>query len=261
MAIFHCNVRGVARSKSGAAVVDYIAREGKYIAVGKEFATVWSSNMPAFCDNNPREYFAQADIHERSNGRIGTKLVIALPHELALDQQKSLITDILAHALPSGLPYVAAIHFQPGNTHAHVLFSERIVTPASANLCPAAFFRRGGAKKSRDCHGCAWLRSVRQTVAERINQALALRGYTARVDHRTLAAQGITDRLPSAHRGPKNFERPSRLQMRAQRAWAETSWTQNKVQRELTLARVAAKKDQMLQSAEVDYGDYTRPGM
>ena len=75
------------------------------------------------------------------------------------------------------------------------------------NRTPETWFRRAGkgekagAKKTLELRSKDWLLSVRREWSYEANKALEKAGHQVRIDHRTLAAQGI-DREPTQHRGP-----------------------------------------------------------
>lgn len=202
MACYHCSVNTVGRNKSGAAICDYILRQGKYSRDASEVMASWEANIPGFA-SSASDFFSSADVHERANGRLGKKLVIALPVELCAAENEALVKAICGDIFDEKTPYICALHAGNGtNPHAHIFVSERVVTPAAAKATTAAaFFRRGVARKTTRMKSKDWLRHVRQTVAARQNEALRRAGHSARVDHRTLAAQGI-HRAAQAHRGP-----------------------------------------------------------
>ena len=56
-------------------------------------------------------------------------------------------------------------------------------------------------RQSRKTKNRAWLFEVRELWAKLANAALEKGGHEARIDHRSLEAQGITERLPQLHRG------------------------------------------------------------
>ena len=92
------------------------------------------------------------------------------------------------------------------NPHCHLLISERVNDGISR--APGQWFKRaakdpskGGAKKTNELRPREWLLQCRELWAERANHALRLAGHEARIDHRTLEAQGI-DRVPTTHLGP-----------------------------------------------------------
>lgn len=54
---------------------------------------------------------------------------------------------------------------------------------------------KGGAQKTEALKPKAWLEQTREAWADHANRALERAGHDARIDHRTLEAQGI-ERLP-----------------------------------------------------------------
>ena len=69
----HLNVKTGSRSsgQSAAAKYDYISREGRYARARRdEVVHIESGAMPAFAASDARLYWAAADSHERSNGRL-----------------------------------------------------------------------------------------------------------------------------------------------------------------------------------------------
>lgn len=211
MAIYHLHARTGSRGQghSATAKAAYNLREGEYTANRHELAFSTSGNMPAWASESPMTYWEATDLYERKNASLFREIEFALPHELTQAQAAE-----LAHGFARSvcdehrLPYTLAMHEKEGNRHAHLLYSERMNdgharTPetwfkraANADRDPAS----GGAKKVDLSHK-AVLQHHRSAWSERCNQALAKHGHEARIDHRTLAAQGI-DRLPQIHLGP-----------------------------------------------------------
>ncbi len=76
-----------------------------------------------------------------------------------------------------------AIHDDEGNPHAYVLLTLRVLEKETFGL------------KARGWNRTEILEGWRESWAVAVNVALAERGISDRVDHRTLAAQGI-DREP-----------------------------------------------------------------
>jgi hypothetical protein len=87
------------------------------------------------------------------------------------------------------------------------MFSERTLDGIERE--PNVFFKRantkeperGGAVKERTWQHKDTLLELRQAWAETANGALAREGHEPTLDHRSLAAQGITDREPEPHLG------------------------------------------------------------
>jgi hypothetical protein len=211
MALYHLSARTGTRATGASALAkaQYIQREGRYARVPDAVVYTASGNLPSFAQGQASAYWDAADLYERSNGRLFKEVEFALPLELGSAEQRQL-ADAFAQELQAGerLPYTLAIHAGHGrNPHCHVLLSERVndgvARPASQ------WFRRwnerspdaGGARKSRALHPRAWLERVRERWAALVNRALERAGVRERVDHRSLAAQGLA-REPQIHLGP-----------------------------------------------------------
>lgn len=219
MAIFHLRARTATRASgaSAAAAAAYLLRLGKYAKAGHD-PCIFShtGNMPAWADG-PRqrlEYWRAADLHERSNGRLFKSLEFALPRELNHAQRVALAREfckrIARTETGEPLPYLMAIHAGRNvNSHCHLMVSEKVRD--SHDRTPELWFSRaapegkkpesGGARKTGDLKPREWLLATRELLARLTNEALAAAGFAARVDHRSLADQGI-NRVPGVHLGP-----------------------------------------------------------
>lgn len=221
MAIYHLCVSVGSRSggQSAAAKADYIEREGKYKEGAEEVAHTEHGYMPEFAAADPRQYWEAADLYERANGRLYRQVEFALPVELELREQIALAHDFAERLTAAGKwPYTLAIHKgeydhrgkktdTPRNPHVHLIISER--GNDGINRSPEQWFKRanksqpekGGAAKTKSMESREWLLATRELWAEMANASLERNGHESRIDHRTLIAQGITDRLPQTHRG------------------------------------------------------------
>lgn len=213
MAIYHLTAKTVSRGLSVSAAVrsDYIERCGRYAGDHEELLHKGHGNMPAWASDDPRNYWEAADVHERANGRLFKQLEFALPKELSPEQQTALAASFcreMAQTKDGPLPYSFAVHkgHDKENPHCHLLISERVNDGISR--APEQWFKRaakdpakGGAKKTNELRPREWLLLCRELWAERANHALRLAGHEARIDHRTLEAQGI-ERAPTTHLGP-----------------------------------------------------------
>ena len=211
-AIFHLHARTGSRSKgqSARAAAAYIQRAGEYHRdQADELLYTESGHMPAWAAAEPTTYWDAADLHERANGRLFKRVEVALPLALTETEQRELAVGF-AHHLTDGeaLPYTLAIHAGNGtNPHCHLLISER--TNDGLERAPEQWFRRynaavperGGARKTEALKPKAWLEEARAAWAAQTNQALERAGHDVRIDHRSLAAQGV-ERLPGVHLGP-----------------------------------------------------------
>lgn len=225
MAIYHLNLKSGSRGggQSAAAKMDYIEREGKYEKGKAEIAHIEHGNMPEFAQNYPRHYWQSADQYERENGRLFTQIEFALPKELNHEQQLELTREFIQSVCGEHhLPYSFAIHKgqydhsgkrtnSEAKPHVHLIISER----ANDGILRSAeqWFKRankkipsqGGAAKIRAIKSTDWLENQRATWAKLANNALEKAGYEARIDHRSLEAQGITDRLPQSKKGAAQY--------------------------------------------------------
>ncbi len=230
----HVNVKTGSRGtgQSAAAKYDYISRVGKYEAACQdEVVHLESGCMPAFAASDARLYWAAADCHERSNGRLFRSLTAALPNSLDFAGRLDLARSFAAHVTAGELPYTLVLHAglskmagKPDNPHLHLVFSERVND--GVERAAERWFRRaapkggdpaaGGAKKSERTKPKAWLEETREAWAAEMNQAFDRAGVSDRVTSESHATQlarareagdaAAEERLllnpPSAHIGP-----------------------------------------------------------
>ena len=107
----HVNVKTGSRGsgQSAAAKYDYISRAGKYGAARQdELVHIESGCMPSFAASDARLYWAAADSHERSNGRLFRSLTAALPNSLDSAGRLQLARSFAAHVTAGELPYTLA---------------------------------------------------------------------------------------------------------------------------------------------------------
>ena len=221
MAIYHLHLSYGSRGRGHIAAnkMDYLACRGKYDKGEKGVAHIKHGYMPRFARNDPFLYWKSADLYERSNGRLFYEVQVALPSELTQQEQIALARDFSQRlTAPERLPHTLIVRRglyddrgrkldTPANPHARLVFSDRgndgIDRPAAQWFMRAQTSRpaAGGAAKSRKTKNRAWLFEVRELWAKLANAALEKGGHEARIDHRSLEAQGITERLPQLHRG------------------------------------------------------------
>ena len=143
--------------------------------------------------------------HKRGDATVAREFVVALPAELDADQRQDLAR---RYARELAERYRVAVDVNvhaPGkegdqrNHHAHILLS----------ACYANTWGKLGKKAVEldpiHCqrHGLANVVEVERERWEQLaNQALEKAGQEARIDHRSLEAQGIYDRAPTVHLGP-----------------------------------------------------------
>ena len=212
MASYHCSVKvgGKGQARGHAA---YIAREGHYAERDgyEDLEATGYGNLPSWAEHEPLVFWSAADRHERANGATYREIEIALPRELNPDQRQALVLDFIRQEIGERHAHQWAIH-NPGaalaggeQPHAHLMYSERTVDGIERGA--EQYFKRyngkhpelGGCRK--DSAGTEErLLETRQRWAEVQNAHLQQHGHVARVDHRSLADQGI-DRAPEQHLG------------------------------------------------------------
>ena len=203
----HLNVKTGSRSsgQSAAAKYDYISREGRYARARRdEVVHIESGAMPAFAASDARLYWAAADSHERSNGRLFRSLTAALPNSLDLAKRLELARSFAAQVTGGEMPYTLALHAglskepgTPDNPHLHLVFSERVNDGVARGA--DKWFRRaapagrdpasGGARKSERTKPREWLEETRQAWAEQMNRAFGRAGVPDRVTAESHASQ------------------------------------------------------------------------
>jgi hypothetical protein len=218
VAHYHCSIK---TGGKGAAVdhAEYIAREGRF-ADEERYGPVVAkgvANMPEWAREEPAAFWRAADQYERENGNTYREFELALPRELERAHQIALVERFIESELGNNHAYQWALHEDPARDgseqpHVHVMFSDRIQDGIERG--PEQYFKRanrknpekGGAlKRSYGVDKAAaaeTYRGIRARWGEMQNLALEHHGVAARVDHRSLAEQGILDREPGVHQGP-----------------------------------------------------------
>lgn len=191
--------------------------------------------------------------HKRSDATVAREFVVALPAELDADQRQDLAR---RYARELAERYRVAVDVNvhaPGkegdqrNHHAHILLS----------ACYANTWGKLGKKAVEldpiHCqrHGLANVVEVERERWEQLaNQALEKAGQEARIDHRSLDAQGI-DRLPGVHLGPTAtaIERKGRESDIGRRAREQADQFMADMQAQVALQRAAEKDVAELETA------------
>ena len=264
MATYHLNMKRVKKSKgnSASAKFSYISRSNRYKDKSEDLQYIESRNMPNFAKGNEQEFWASADLYERSNACVCREIKIALPRELNLEQQKALIQEF-ADKHFANVPYTFAIHNDKDNhnPHSHFIFSERQLDRRTEKLSEQDFFKRctpikdkktgevkqikGGAEKDRRFHQVGLLKEFRKDWADITNKHLAKHGIDVRIDHRTLKEQGI-DRTAQARINTQDYKRIhsqlSKTQAEARQIEQELQQTKQELLNELNDPRYTANR-------------------
>jgi ATP-dependent exoDNAse (exonuclease V) alpha subunit len=156
---------------------------------------------------------------KRKDAQLAREVEFALPRELSQAEGIALARDFVREQFVArGMVADLCVHVPRGEDgetkpHAHVLLTLRGITPGQqADSSDAAF----GAKQ-RAWNSTALLQTWRERWAELANERLAQHGHDVRIDHRSLAAQGIP--LEPQHKvGPAGMRRAERGEAAERRA-------------------------------------------
>jgi len=233
MATYHLSLKNgmVGTAKNHA---EYILRLGRFSdKARKEELKHQNSNLPGWA-NDAVEFFEKADIFERLNGRAYVEFEIALPNEMDLEENISMVETFINHNIGKDKVWSYAVHSKRAafddsqeQIHAHIMFSERIVTSEMEEaLCPSKFFKRynpknpgrGGYKKDRRFSDRKYsienLKKVRKDWEVITNKKYEEKNIKKRVSCETLKKQkeeaekisdfalaALLDRQPQEHLG------------------------------------------------------------
>ena len=221
MAIFHMDIRPVSRSSGRTATAAAAYRAGERIRDERTGAVYNHSKrddvlhkeifLPSRLDrpdagmewarDRSTLWNAVEKAHPRSNSRVAREYQVALPAELSAEQRITLgrafsreiadrynvAVDLAIHApRPEG---------DQRNFHAHLLATTREVTPGGMGPLTGVDMQGEARSELGLPPSRQEFRTLRARWAELSNQALREANVEARIDHRSLAAQGI-DREP-----------------------------------------------------------------
>jgi len=209
MAIFHLSVKTVSRGKGQSVIAKaaYNAREnlrdeqtGKakdYArAAGLVFSGIFAPrDAPAWAKDREALWNEVERNENRKDAQLAREITLGLPHELTDEQRRQLVTDFVREQFQrKGMIADLVIHAPSGkgddrNHHAHVLLTMREIGPD------------GFGPKVREWNSRPQLETWREEWERIQNRYLERHGHEARVDRRSLEAQGI-EREPTTHLGP-----------------------------------------------------------
>jgi ATP-dependent exoDNAse (exonuclease V) alpha subunit len=219
VAIFHLQISSVQRSAGRRATASAAYRAGERITDERTGQTYNHSRrrdvlhteifLPGQFDAVPMSWARQRErlwntaerVEKRHNARVAREFQVALPPELE-NAQRVALARTFARELAERYHVAVdlAVHEpraggDPRHFHAHLLATTREVTPTG--LGAKVGLELGGNERRRrglPDHRQEFI-NVRERWAQLTNAALAAANVAARVDHRSLAAQGI-DREP-----------------------------------------------------------------
>lgn len=165
---------------------------------GEEVEWVKSGNMPEYAQNDPKQFWVNADRFEQKNGRTSSVLTIALPNNISKSQRIELVQKFIDEfANKHGFAYTCAIHNHVGSIegkdqpHLHFMYSER-PTLGNEDMHPKQFFsrcnadnpERGGVRKlTADTLGFGknHVDHIRKTTETLINDYLSEHAPTKKI--------------------------------------------------------------------------------
>ena len=197
MAIFSLHVRSMGKATQAPGTAGAHLR---YITRDTACSHVDGEHMP-LDPNEARAWMDGQEKADRKNARLFDKIMIALPRELSDTQRAELVRAYCRELTGGQVPWLAAIH-QTGkdaqNPHAHIVIRDRHHETGKRVL--------RWSDSPRDRAKLGLVPNVAEHIRERwetcANLALERAGHEARIDRRSLEAQGI-DREPTIHIGPQ----------------------------------------------------------
>jgi hypothetical protein len=209
LAIFHFTAKIVSRSRGQSAVAkaaynghDLLTNEKTgerhdYRRKGEvKFSGIFAPNgAPDWAHDRQALWSEVEKTEKRVNSQLAREVEIALPHELTDKQREYLMKDFVReNFVRHGMVADVAIHAPSKdgdgrNHHAHILLTMREIG------------QEGFGAKMREFNSKAQLEQWRENWEHLANRQLERFGHEARIDRRSLEAQGI-DREPTIHEGP-----------------------------------------------------------
>ncbi len=148
------------------------------------------ANAPAWMHDREQLWNGVEATEKRKDAQLAREFNVALPAELSPDDRLDLLRGyVQSEFVDRGMVADVSLHDgESHNPHGHVMLTMREIEG------------EGFGKKNRHWNKTEMLESWRESWADHCNDALEDSGFTSRVDHRTLQAQGI-DRKPEIHLG------------------------------------------------------------
>jgi hypothetical protein len=224
MAIYHLSVkpvsRGVGRSSTAASAYraaarvadertgetfDYTRKRG--VEHAEIVLPAAAASDAGWARDRQQLWNAAERAENRKDARVAREYEVALPYELTATQRLELVRAFAQElADRHGCAVDVAVHapHREGDTrnhHAHLLTTTRAV--ATTGLGTKTDIELKDTDRARKGLGPARseVTAIRERWATLVNEHLAQHGHAARIDHRSLDAQGL-EREPTQHKGP-----------------------------------------------------------
>jgi MobA/MobL family len=201
MAIYRCEAKIISRGQGHSAVAAAAYRTGSRLQDERAGKTHDYSNRQKGIvqsvilrpENSP-EWTAKTDTlwneversEKRKDAQLAREFILALPKELSPKENFQLAVEWTERELVSkGMVAEVSLHDNgKGNPHVHILCTMRTIEGENFS-----------AKKPREWNDKTVLLDQRESWGKAVNAALEKAGRPERVDHRSLAEQGV-DRIP-----------------------------------------------------------------
>lgn len=266
MAIYHMSVKLVKRSaKSSVAAAAY--RSGEKLVdertglvhdysrrTGVDHSEIVT---PEGCTWEPtrEQLWSAVELkNKRADAQTAREFEVALPAEMSPTERQALAHDFARHLADRyHIAVDVAIHNPRGderNFHAHLLTTtNRVEADGRLGNKVRELDQVAHDRSKADRNKPNEIEGLRGTWADLCNQALERAGRSERVDHRTLEAQGIDDRLPGVKMGPAvtAMEKRGEVSVRAEEARAVQAEYKAVV---IDLAAARAEKERLLKERE-----------
>lgn len=196
MAIFHFNAKLLSRSAGHNAVAAAAYRSGARFKCSRT-GTVHNfrrktevqhsaihipDGAPSWTHDRSQLWNSAENSETRINAQLAREIVLGIPIELTSESRPALLDGFVKEAFVSlGMIADYSIHDKAGNPHAHIMLTLREVSADGLGF---------GAKR-RDWNNPGLVEQWRAQWADHANQMLAQQGHAVRIDHRSLAEQGI----------------------------------------------------------------------
>ncbi len=205
MAIYYFNASVISRSggRSATASAAYRAAEKiKDIRTGEihdyrkkkgvdEKFILAPNSAPEWVHNRANLWNEVERVERRKDSQVAREIKLAIPAELNRSQQLELLKEFATDEFVSkGMVADVSLHeLSSHNPHAHIMLTMREIDEEGFNK-----------KKNRDWNKRELLEKQRANWSSYANKALEKAGVNEKIDHRTLAEQGI-NRIPQIHLG------------------------------------------------------------
>jgi len=222
VAIYHCGIKIISRGKGKSAVAAAAYRSGETITNEYDGVTHDYTRKRGIVhteillpDNAPAEYSDRAvlwnaveKIEKAKNSQLAREIEIALPVELSLLQNKSLVREyVKKHFVEQGMCADIAIHdTDSGNPHAHIMLTMR---PFTEEKTWGDKQKKEYILPTTDWNEQTKAEEWRSGWAESVNRYLEKLNHSERVDHRSYERQGI-EQIPTVHLGVAAFQMEKR---------------------------------------------------